>query len=355
MLVNLLRTFSIILITCVFVSCGQNSKKEVKQSAETRTPQALQVEGYVITPDVLQSSIQIAGTLKPMEETEIHPEVAGKVVMLSVKEGSYVTRGTLLARLFDGDLRAQLQKLNVQLEVAKKTQDRQHDLLKIGGISQQDYDLSVLSVNSLQADIAVLQTEINKTYIRAPFNGRLGFKNISIGAYVTPQTVVTTIRQTDQLKLEFSVPEKYTNEVKVGNKVQFTTESFPGKHVATIASTESGITANNRSLMVHALFKNPKNELKAGAFANITFDMSEDPHAVMIPSQAIIPEARNKKVIVYKGGKAEFTIVTTGVRDSAKVEILTGLSVGDTIITTGLLAIKPGMPVNITSYKKESE
>jgi len=146
-----------------------------------------------------------------MEQTEIHPEVSGRFIRLSVKEGSFVQKGTVLAKLFDEDLIAQLQKLKVQLQVAEKTEQRQSDLLKIGGISQQDYDLSLLSVSGLKADIEILQTEIDKTVVRAPFSGTLGFKNISVGAYVTPQTVVTTIRQTDVLKLEFSVPENIAN------------------------------------------------------------------------------------------------------------------------------------------------
>lgn len=355
MFLQFLKRISILFLLIGLFSCGSNSKKETKNSTQQRVQSVLPVEAYVITPEVLKSSIQIAGTLIPLEETEIHPEVAGKVIMLSVKEGGYVSKGTLLARLFDGDLRAQLQKLKVQIEVANKTQDRQSELLKIGGISQQDYDLSALNVNSLQADIAILQTQINKTYIRAPFNGKLGFKNISTGAYVTPQTVVTTIRQIDELKLEFSVPEKYTNQIRAGNKVNFTTETFPGVHEATIVSTESSISADNRSLMVHAIFRNNKNNIRAGSFANITFDLGENAKAVMIPAQCIIPEARDKKVIVYKNGKADFTVVTTGIRESSKVEILSGLSIGDTVITTGLLSLKPDSPVTISSFKNETE
>ena len=201
-------------------SCGSKSKDQadppknvIRQGANA----PLAVEGYLVQGSVLNSSIDVAGSLLPFEETEIHPEVAGKVVMLSIKEGSIVKKGTLLARLFDGDLQAQLHKLQVQLEIAKKTRERQDELLKIGGISQQDYDLSVLNVSTIQADMEVLQADINKTIIRAPFDGKIGFKNISIGAYVTPTTIVTTIRQINKLKLEFSVPEKYTSKIALGN------------------------------------------------------------------------------------------------------------------------------------------
>lgn len=345
------RIITLIFLFSIF-SCSSSEKKDQGQGKRSGPPPALPVEGYVIIPEIFSADLQIAGTLIPMEETEIHPEISGKITMLSLKEGSWVSRGTLIARIFDEDLKAQLKKLQVQLEVAHKTMDRQDDLLKIGGISQQDYDLSVLNVNSLQADIAILQTNIQKTYIRAPFNGRLGFKNVSIGAYVTPTTVLTTIRQTDQLKVEFSVPEKYVSLVKAGNFVPFTTESQQGNFKAKIVSTESGINQTTRSLAVHAIVPNNNNELKPGGFANVTFGLGGKSTVVMIPTQAIIPEARDKKVIVYNGGKASFVTVETGARNEGKVEITKGLSIGDTIITTGLLAIRPGSSITISSYHK---
>jgi membrane fusion protein (multidrug efflux system) len=339
-------------------SCGSQTKKEdsSKNNAKTKGRDAsLPVQGYIIYPSVLHSSIEVAGTLLPFEETEIHPEVSGKVTYLSIKEGAHVRKGTLLARLFDGDLKAQLQKLKVQLQVAQKTQERQQQLLKIGGISQQDYDLSVLDVSSIKADMQVLQAAIDKTIIRAPFNGKIGFKNISIGAFITPTTIITTIKQDSKLKLEFSVPEKFTPAVKLGNVINFTTESTNKQYKAKIYATESGITEENRSLKVHAVVENTDRNITAGSFAKVLFDMGDNNEAIMIPTQAIIPEARNKKVIVYNGGLANFKIVTTGTRDSARIEILSGLSIGDTVITTGLLSIKPGSKINLSSLNKKEQ
>jgi len=343
-----------ILVVFIIAACG-NSKKEdpAKTAKKSAAPGGeLSVQGYIIYPTVLHSSIEVAGTLLPFEETEIHPEVLGKVTFLSIKEGAHVSKGTLLARLFDGDLQAQLQKLSVQLKVAEKTQERQEELLKIGGISQQDYDLSVLDVSSIKADMEVLKASIDKTIIRAPFDGKLGFKNISIGAFITPTTIITTIRQDTKLKLEFSIAERFTPAVKLGNVISFTTEASNEKYQAKIYATESGITTENRSLKVHALVENIDKNITAGSFAKVLFDMGDNDKAVMVPTQAIIPEARDKKVIVYNGGLADFKTVTTGTRDSARVEILSGLSIGDTVITTGLLSIKPGSKINLSSLNK---
>ena len=343
-----------IIVLFLFSSCGSKTKKGTAKKSNSRsaTASSLSVDGYIIHPSVLHSSIEIAGTLLPFEETEIHPEVSGKVTFLSIKEGAQVRKGTLLARLFDGDLQAELHKLSVQLQIAQKTQERQDELLKIGGISQQDYDLSVLNVSTIKADMQVLQAAIDKTVIKAPFDGKLGFKNISIGAFITPATIITTIRQDSKLKLEFSVPEKYTPKIQKGNVITFTTESTGKNYHAKIYATESGITQENRSLKVHALVENADNNITAGSFAKVLFDMGENSAAIMVPTQAIIPQARDKKVIVYNSGLADFKTVVTGTRDSAKVEIISGLSIGDTIITTGLLSIKPGDKINLSSLNK---
>lgn len=341
----------IMLFVFLFSSCGSSSRKDnpPQKTAQHHESAPISVDGYIIYPSVLHSSIEVAGTLLPFEEIEIHPEVSGKVTYLNIHEGTHVPKGTLLARLFDGDLQAQLEKLKVQLQVAEKTEERQQDLLKIGGISQQDYDLTVLDVNSIKADIQVLKAAIDKTIIRAPFDGKIGFKNISIGAFITPTTVITTLRQDRKLKLEFSVPERFTPEVKLGKTINFTTASSSKVYHAKIYATESGITEENRSLKVHGEVENKDNNITAGSFAKVAFDMDDKEDAVMIPTQAIIPQARNKQVIVYNGGAADFKIVTTGTRDSAKVEILDGLSIGDTVITTGLLTIKPGSKIHLSS------
>jgi membrane fusion protein (multidrug efflux system) len=194
-----------------------------------------------------------------------------------------------------------------------------------------------------------MQASIDKTIIRAPFDGKIGFKNISIGAFITPSTIITTIRQDSRLKLEFSVPEKYTPTVQLNNVIYFTTEASPKKYEAKIYATESGITQENRSLKVHAVVENTDKNITAGSFAKVAFDMGDNNDAIMIPTQAIIPEARDKKVIVFNGGIADFKVVTTGTRDSARVEILSGLSIGDTVITTGLLSIKPGSEIKLSS------
>jgi membrane fusion protein (multidrug efflux system) len=307
----------------------------------------MRVDAYIVYPSSFQETIEVPGSLVANEVAEIHPEVSGRIVQLNVAEGKYVGKGTVLAKLYDGDLRAQLNKLQIQLSLAQKTEDRQAQLLKIQGISQQDYDISLLQVSSLRADIGILQTSIDKTVIRAPFSGKLGLKAISPGAYVTPSTVIAVINQTDQLKLDFTVPEKYIDRIKVGQLVTFKVEGSSVSLGAKVVATESNLTENTRSLTVRAQVMGKDPGLIPGGFAKVEISFDPNPNALLIPTQAVLPQARGKKVILYKSGTAVFADVTTGTRDSTRIQITDGLKAGDTIVVTGLLSVRPESKIQL--------
>jgi len=317
-----------------------------------RRPPASTVNVFIVSPKSISELIEVPGTLLANEITEIHPEVSGRVIQLNVNEGRYVTRGTLLAKLYDGDLQAQLKKLEVQLKIAEQTEARQSQLLKIQGISQQDYDLSLLNVNNIKADIEITNANIGKTEIRAPYNGKLGLKNISPGAYITPQTVITTITQTDPLKLDFTIPEKYTDKIKPGQLVSFKVQGKDKAYSAKVMATEVAVEEATRSLLIRSVVQNRNSELLPGTFANVILSFDPDPNALMVPSQAVIPQARGKKLILFNGGTANFIDVTTGVRDSAFVQITEGIKAGDTVVITGLLSIKPGSKIQTGTISK---
>ncbi len=307
----------------------------------------MRVDGYIVKAQLFQENIEVPGNIVATEVAEIHPELSGRIVQLNVAEGKYISKGTVLAKLYDGDLRAQLNKVQIQLALAQKTEERQAQLLKIQGISQQDYDISLLQVNSLKADIGILETSISKTVVRAPFSGKLGLKNISPGAYVSPASIIAVINQTNQLKLDFTVPEKYIDKIKTGQSVTFTFEGSRKQLGAKVIATESNINESTRSLTVRASVTGKDNGLLPGSFAKVQLSFDPDTNALLIPTQAVLPQARGKKVILYKGGTAIFADVTTGVRDSARVQIIDGLKAGDTILVTGLLSVRPEAKVQI--------
>jgi membrane fusion protein (multidrug efflux system) len=332
----------------VLISCKQKKENAAAGGRQGDGQQVLSLEGLIATSKNINTQIEVPGTILANESTEIRPEVSGRVVQLNIKEGSFVAQGTLLAKLYDDDLQAQLKKLDVQLKIADQTEKRQAQLLKIQGISQQDYDLSLLQVYNLNADLEIIKTAIRKTEIRAPFSGKLGLRNISPGAYVTPLTIATSISQVNQLKLQFSIPEKYGAQLKMGQNIDFTVDGVQKKFSASVIATETGIEENTRSLAVRALIKNKDEFLLPGAFAKVKLAFEKSVDAIMIPNSSVLPQGRLKFIYLYKGGKAKQTEITTGVRDSTNIQVINGVSNGDTVITTGLLYLRPDVAVTLT-------
>jgi membrane fusion protein (multidrug efflux system) len=343
-----LKSFSFIFLSLFLISsCKSKKENNQMQGPGGGMQQSLFVEVMVASGSTLNADIEVPGTILANETTEIHPEVSGRVVELNVKEGSVVSQGTLLAKLYDGDLQAQKRKLEVQLKIAEQTENRQGELLKIQGISQQEYDISLLQVNNLKADIDIISEAIRKTEIRSPFSGKLGLKNISPGAYITPATIITTISQVNQLKIQFNVPEKYGSQIRPGQLIDFTVDGSLKKFSANVLATEVKLDENTRSLAVRAMIKNNDPVLIPGVFAKVKIVLGQSENTIMIPTIVIQPQGRKKLVYIYKNGKSVPAEITTGVRDSSNVQVLTGLQEGDSVITTGLLFLRPGGDVKL--------
>jgi membrane fusion protein (multidrug efflux system) len=344
------RSLILIALFGFLVAC-----KEKKGAAPAqRRGGALDVDGFIVLPHSVSEDVEVPGSLLPMEETQIKAEVSGRIVQLNIQEGTSVKRGDLLVKLFDADLQASLRKLQVQLEINQKTVDRQRDLLAINGISQQDFDLSALAVDNLKADIETTKIAISKTEIRAPYDGKLGLRNVSLGAYVSPSDIITSIRQASQLKLEFAIPEKYAKNISVGYQVKFRTDGGSKDHSAKVIATEGSVDQATRTLRVRALVRQIDNELVPGVFAKVNLQLGFNAAALMVPTQAILPGARSKQVVLLRKDSAFFSVVETGVRDSSYIQILRGVKSGDTVVTTGLMSIRPKAKLRIHNLSKIS-
>ena len=305
----------------------------------------LNVNGRIIRTEKLTDEIVVTGELLPDEEVNLSFETSGQVVEINFKEGSHVKQGQLLAKVNDRKLQAELKRLESQLKLANDRVYRQRTLLQHDAVSQEAYEQVRTELATLQADIDIVKAEIELTELRAPFDGVIGLRQISVGAYASPTTVVSKLTRIVPLKVEFAVPEKYVNEVNPGTGLTFTIDGSLQNYSATVYAKESALDRNTHTLTVRAMYANPNGRLTPGRYASINLKKQEIQDAIAIPSEAIVPEMGKDKVFLYKSGKAQPVDVTVGLRTEDRVQVLRGLNVGDTLITSGTLQLRTGLSV----------
>ena len=305
----------------------------------------LNVNGRIIRTEKLTDEIVVTGELLPDEEVNLSFETSGQVVEINFKEGSHVKQGQLLAKVNDRKLQAELKRLESQLKLANDRVYRQRTLLQHDAVSQEAYEQVRTELATLQADIDIVKAEIELTELRAPFDGVIGLRQISGGAYASPTTIVSKLTRIIPLKVEFAVPEKYVNEVNPGTGLTFTIDGSLQNYSATVYAKESALDRNTHTLTVRAMYANPNGRLTPGRYASINLKKQEIQDAIAIPSEAIVPEMGKDKVFLYKSGKAQPVDVTVGLRTEDRVQVLRGLNVGDTLITSGTLQLRTGLSV----------
>ena len=304
------------------------------------------INGFVVISKRLREDIVSSGSLLAAEQVDIYPEISARITQLNIREGQPVAKGALLVKLFDADLRAQLQKLQAQADNARRTEERNKQLLERGGISQQEYDIVTTNLRSSLADIELVKANLQRTEIRAPFSGVIGLRNVSSGAVVSPSTLIARLQQVTSLKLDFSVPEKYGPFVHNGSLISFLVDGASKPSQGVVYALEPGVEEQTRNLRIRARVSNTSLQYRPGTFARVTLTVQND-QSLVVPTQAVIPQTRTNQVIVVKNGKAVFTDVKVGLRTAGTIQVLEGLHRGDTVATTGLLFLKPDSPIKI--------
>jgi membrane fusion protein, multidrug efflux system len=339
---NNIRYIIILFILSGLFSCKRKTDKIKEKQLAT-------VDVIIAEMVSIPSSVEVNGSSLSEEMIELHPEISGRLTYLNIPDGASVKEGTLLAKINDADLQAQLEQQKVQLDLVIKTEKRLKELLTINGVNQSDYDAALSQVNIIGANIKVLNAQIDKTVIRAPFSGKLGLRLVSPGAYVTPMTLLGTLQQTDKIKIDFTLPEFYANLVGVGNTVFIQTNESEVKYPAVISAIEPQINVETRNIKVRAHIKS--GIISPGAFVKVLLNKKEQ--GIVVPSNALIPEASSNQVIVIKNKKALFVNVETGIRNADVVELLRGVQSGDTIVVSGVLFVRPGASVKIRKVKTQ--
>jgi membrane fusion protein (multidrug efflux system) len=345
----LLLSFSLLFLS----SCKENADA-ASSSRKARGGETPIVDVLIAAPRPVSNEIEANGSVVANEYVELHPEISGRIVYLNVPEGARVAKGTVIARINDADLQAQLEKSKAQLELYQKTEERERKLLEINGINEADYDLAVSNVNSTKADIDYTQAQLDKTIIRAPFDGVVGLRQVSPGAYVTPANIIATVQQLDKTKVDFTLPEQYSMVVHKGSLVDIQLDAQNNaRRKGLIVATEPQINLSSRNLKVRALLQD--GVAHPGSFVKVFINAGVDKRAIMVPTNCIIPEDRNNQVILVKGGRAKVVNVQTGVREASNIEITKGVDPGDTVIVTGVLFARPDQPVTIRSVRNTEE
>lgn len=309
--------------------------------------QVLLASGYVIVPTEMYELINGISTLLPDEEVDLAFETSGKIIGIFFEEGKKVVKGELLAKINDRPLQAQLLKLQAQLKLSQEKEFRQRQLLERDAISRESYDQIATELQSLQADILLVEARIAETELRAPFDGIIALRMISEGAFTNTQTKIVRLIKNSPLKIEFAVNERYADELKPGFPITFKVTGNSKEFNASVYAVDPKIDISTRTIIARALYPNLNNELKPGRYASTTALLSKIENAVSIPTEAIIPEMEGEKVFIYKNGKAEQVRVTTGLRTESHIQIKDGLQFGDTLLTTAILQLRQGLPVKL--------
>ncbi len=309
------------------------------------------VDVLVARPSAVTDSIEANGAVVANDYVELHPEVSGRLTYLHVPEGHRVPKGTIIARINDADLQANLQKTRALLQVSRLSQGRLEKLLKVQGVNQADYDLAVSQVRGNEADAAYTQAMLAKTVIRAPFTGIMGLRQVSPGAYVTPTTIIATLQADTKLKVDFTLPEANGAVVRPGSVVTVQlTGNPPRRYPATVIAQESQVNQTTRNLTVRAQL--PAGALASpGAFARVSVPTGAARRSVLLPTNAIMPGDQSDQVVVVKDGKATMRDVRTGDRQQDQIAIVSGLMAGDSVVTNGVLFTQPGKPVKVRKAK----
>jgi membrane fusion protein (multidrug efflux system) len=337
----------------LIVAC-KSGKSSLPRRESGTSGTKVPVDAIVIQPQLLDNRIFTTGTLLANEEVQLRPEISGRVTGIFFAEGSKVKKGDVLLKINDRELKAQLEGKGVEEKQASDLESRARQLSEMKGISQEEYDKAANALKIIQAQKEVIQAQLAKTEIVAPFDGIIGLRYVSEGSYVSSNMLVATMQDIDPIKVEFSVPEKYAKQIKKGTEISALVGDSQEEYKGSVYAVESKIDLETRTIKARAKIPNPHGDLIPGSFAKVDIMLESLPNAIVIPSESIIPEMTGEKVFICVNGKARSVPVKTGIRTESSIQIVEGLNPQDTLVVTGLLQLADGKAVEIKDLKNSS-
>lgn len=341
-----------ILFLLALPKLGLFSKKPLGPSSSGMAQTALPVDAVVMRPVPFDNTLVITGSILANESLELKSEASGKITKINFREGNTVRKGELLVQINDEEIRAQIEKQRYMQKLNKDNEFRQRQLFKKEAISQEEYDNALNRLNTTISDIKLLEAQLQKTRVYAPFDGIIGLRYVSTGAYISPSTVIATLYNNSPAKIEFAVPSRYSSQIAPGKKIRFTIENDTTRVFAgEVYALEPRINEETRTLKLRALADNSKGILIPGQFVRVDLILDSKENALLVPTQAVIPDQTGQKVFVARHGQAVEVPIETGTRTNLRIEVLSGLHPGDTVVTTGILQMRNGLPVQVVNIK----
>jgi membrane fusion protein (multidrug efflux system) len=340
----------LILLLLIFLPKITSSNQSGQGGMVDRKNMQIPVNAHIVEYEKLNEVVNTTGSILANEEVELRSEISGKITQILFKEGSYVKKGDLLVKINDSELQAQLRKAESKVKLVEDREERQRQLVQGQMISQEDYESTLNDLEASKAEYDLIQAQIDKTEIRAPFSGIIGLREVSEGSFVTTTTKITILQNLANLKVDFAIPQKYAEHVSVGEEIIFKLSASDFQYKARIYAIEPTIDPSTRTLKLRAICSTSYKSLFPGAFVNVELNLKETDNAILIPTVAIVPELKGQSVYLYKGGTASPVKVEIGIREENTVQIVSGLTEGDTVITSGILQIRPGAKVMITDF-----
>lgn len=314
------------------------------------------VEGYIAEPHKSSGAFQTMATLEAMNRVELSAATNGRLVSLSVKDGASVQKGALLAKIDDSELKAQLKQAESNLQLAQQKLDRTKGLVEKNAATTTDLETVEAGYKSAAASVELIKAQIAKTEVRAPFSGKLGFVKVSVGAWLTTGTSIATLSEVNRLKAKFALPQRYATTLKVGDPITLIDEERAIQKMGKVFALDATISESSRTRQIMVTVDNSKGDLIAGGYAKVSVELqSGRTQTIPIPAEALTLDKDGAFVYVVREGKASVTRVETGLRTPISVDVISGLNVGDTVITSGLISIRQGSAVRIREIRNNTD
>ncbi|MNF39743.1 Multidrug resistance protein MdtA precursor [compost metagenome] len=286
------------------------------------------------------------GSLRSDESVMIRPEIEGRVAALHFREGEQIKGGTLLVSLDDAIARAELAQARANLDLAEKSYQRAKMLFSRGASNAQAQDESQSQEQAARASLALAQARLDKTQIRAPYDGTLGLRLVSVGDYLSAGQDMVNLEVLDPLKLDFRIPQKAVSQVGIGQPVEISLDAYPGERFrGDIIALNPRLDEVGRSQAIRAQIANKDHRLKPGQFVKVSVILAERPQALLIPEEAVMPMGQQLFVNLVVDGKVERRQIKIGQRLRGKAEVREGLQGNEQVITAGWQKVSPGLEV----------